>query len=289
MAGKFEVKWGTIYGILAAFFYTLMGFWVKFLVPHVPVSLILLFRFGISLLLLLPFIIKEYTTLFKIERPLSFVIRTLLNLGSIGCFFQALKYSTLVNVLVLVNTAPFFVPIVSKFLFKTKTHLTLWIGIGIGFMGVTMILHPDQEMLHFSSSIALLGGILSAISICFIRALSKVGSIYQILFYNFFLATAIMGVFSLFTWQKLSHEDLLLLLGIGISGALSQLFSTLSYAKIPVRVSSSFTFLCILFGALLDWAILGLIPLRDSIIGMSFVIFGGLWILYFGKKHLFSS
>ncbi len=289
MVSKLELKSGIVYGILAAFFYTLMGFWVKFLVPHIPVSLILLFRFGLSLLLLLPFIIKEYPTLFKIERPWSFVMRTLLNLGSIGCFFQALKYSSLVNVLVLVNTAPFFVPIVSKFLFKTKTHLTVWVGIGIGFMGVTMILHPDQEMLHFSSSIALLGGILSAISICFIRALSKGSSILQILFYNFFLATVIMGVFSLFTWQKLSNHDLLLLLGIGISGALSQLFSTLSYSKIPVRVSSSFTFLCILFGTLLDWAILGLVPMRDSVIGMSLVILGGLWILYFGKKHLFSS
>ena len=289
MVSKVDLRSGIAYGILAAFFFTLMGFWVKLLEPHVSVSMILFFRFGISLLILLPFIGKEYSSLFRVKRPWAFVIRTLLNLASIGCFFQALKYSSFLNTLVLVNTAPFFVPIISKFLFKTKTHSTVWIGIGIGFIGVTMILHPDQGMFHASSSLALLAGILTAIVICFIRALSKVGSIQQILFYNFFLATVIVGIFSIFTWQKISGHDFLFLLGIGICGALYQLCSTLSYSKIPVRVSSSFMFLCILFGSLLDWAVFGLIPIRESLLGMVLVIAGGLWVLYFGRKHLFSS
>jgi drug/metabolite transporter (DMT)-like permease len=190
-------------------------------------------------------------------------------------------------VLVLVNTTPFFVPIVAYFLFKSKTHFTLWIGIGIGFMGITFILHPDQEMLHFSSSLALLSGILGAIGISLVRALSKVGSLKQILFYNFFLATIIAGIISIFSWTAITGEDFLILLGVGICGALYQLFSTLTYKKIPVRVSSSFMFLCILFGALLDWIVLGLIPLRESLIGMGLVILGGLWIFYFGRRHIF--
>ncbi len=288
MMTKQDLRSGTLCGILAAFFFTLMGFWVKLLEPHVSVPMILFFRFGISLLVLLPFLGKEYPTLFKIKNFWSFVIRTLLNLAAIGCFFQALKYSSFINVLVLVNTTPFFVPIVARFLFKSKTHFTLWIGIGIGFMGVTFILHPNQELLHFSSTLAILSGILGAIGISLVRALSKVGSIRQILFYNFFLATIIAGIISIFSWAPITQEDFIVLLGIGICGALYQLFSTLTYKKIPVRLSSSFMFLCILFGALLDWAVLGLIPLRESLIGMGFVLLGGLWMLYFGRRYLFS-
>jgi drug/metabolite transporter (DMT)-like permease len=284
-----DLRSGTLCGVLAAVCFTLMGFWVKLLEPHVSVPMILFFRFGISLLILLPFLGKEYPHLFKVKRPWVFFGRTLLNLVSLGCFFQALKYSSFINVLVLVNMAPFFVPIFTWMFFKSKTHATVWIGIGIGFLGILFILHPDQEMLHFSSSLALISGILTALTITLIRALSKVGSLRQILFYNFFLATIITGIVSIFTWQSITARDLLFLLGIGISGALYQLLSTLAYIKIPVRMSSSFMFLCILFGSLLDWLILGLIPIRESLIGMGLVILGGLWILYFGRRHIFSS
>lgn len=58
-------------------FFTLMGFWVKMLTPHVSIPTILFFRFGISLLVLLPFLGSEYPTLFKAQKPWSFVVRTL--------------------------------------------------------------------------------------------------------------------------------------------------------------------------------------------------------------------
>ena len=283
-----DLKSGVFFGILAAFFFTLMGFWVKLLEPHVSISMVLFFRFGISLLVLFPFVIKKFPDLFKVKNPWPFVVRTLLNLISLGCFFQALKYNSFINTLVLVNMAPFFVPIITKILFKSKTHPTLWVGIGIGFLGVTFILHPDQEMLHFASSLAIISAILTALTISLLRAMTKVSSISQILFYNFFLATVITGIISIFTWEKLPSEAYLLLLGIGVCGALYQLCSTLSYSKVPVRISSSFMFLCILFGPLLDWAIFGLVPLKESVIGMSLVILGGLWIVYFGSRHIVS-
>lgn len=159
---------------------------------------------------------------------------------------------------------------------------------GIGFVGIVFILHPDHEMFQLPSFIALLSGILGAIGISLIRALSKVGSLRQILFYNFFLATVVAGLVSIFAWVPITKEDFIILLGVGICGALYQLFSTLTYKKIPVRVSSSFMFLCILFGTLLDWVVLGLIPVRETLIGMGLVILGGLRMLYFGKRYVFS-
>jgi len=289
MFDRFDLRGGIIYGILAALFFTVMGFFVKLLDADVPISLILFFRFGISLIVLLPFIIKDFKSIIVVSHPWTFMVRTLMNLLAIGCFFQALKYSSFIDVLVLVNTTPFFVPIVAKILFGSKTHTTVWIGISLGFVGVTFILNPDAGVFHLSSLLALISGVLGAIGITLVRALSKTRSIKQILFYNFFLATVLTAPMSSFSWQKLSPVSYYLLILIGICGALYQLCSTLSYAKIPVRISSSFMFLCILFGSLMDWAILGLIPDRESLIGMGLVILGGLWILYFGRRHIFSN
>jgi len=178
------------------------------------------------------------------------------------------------------------VPIFSWWILNAKTHAVIWTGIIFGFLGIIFILRPDTGVLKIPSIIGLGSGIFASLGIVFIRMLSKVGTITQILFYNFLFATVISGIVAIFTWEPLDQHTILLLIAAGVSGALYQYFSTLSYAKTPIRISSSLMFLCIFFGALVEWFIWKKIPSPINIAGMAFVIFGGMWVVYFGQKHV---
>jgi drug/metabolite transporter (DMT)-like permease len=283
---KQDLRAGVGFGVLAAVFFTLMSLCVKMVGILASVATILLFRFGVSLLLLVPFIVKESPEIFKVDNPFKFMLRTVFALLALGCFFYSLDYVTFANALVLINTAPLFVPIFSLLILKAKTHAIVWAGIIIGFLGIIFILKPDKGVLHLASIIGLGSGIFASLGIVFIRILSKVGSIAQILFYNFLFATVVSGICAIFTWKPLDQYTICLLIAAGVNGALYQYFSTLSYAKTPIRISSSLMFLCILFGALTEWILWKQLPGMINIAGMALVIFGGMWVVYFGQKHV---
>lgn len=87
-------------------------------------------------------------------------------------------------------------------------------------------------------------------------------------------------------WKTFDTSTLLLLVAVGISGAVYQLCSTLSYAKTPVRITSPLMFLCIPFGVLADWLIWHKIPDSFTLVGMGLVIAGGIVTIYFGQREI---
>jgi drug/metabolite transporter (DMT)-like permease len=86
--------------------------------------------------------------------------------------------------------------------------------------------------------------------------------------------------------ESFTTTTLLLLLCVGIFGAAYQFFSTLSYAKTPVRITSPLMFLCIPFGVFADWLLWDRIIDAATAIGMLCVIIGGVITIYYGQKQL---
>ena len=130
-------------------------------------------------------------------------------------------------------------------------------------------------------------GIFSAIAIVMIRHLTKTVSTLQILFYYFLINTVMTALILPFQWQSLPSDILLLLLGVGIFGALYQLFSTLCFAKAPVRLISPIMSICMVTGGLVaDFFIWNQLPNFLSFIGIVCVMLGGTLSIYFGQKEL---
>ena len=67
----------------------------------------------------------------------------------------------------------------------------------MGFIGVILILHPDNGFFKPGSFIALGTGILRSIGYPALRLLSKVDDAQTILFNFFFLGSIVMGLFTI--------------------------------------------------------------------------------------------
>lgn len=284
-----NIKLGVFYGIIAALSFAIMSVFVKKIGNTLSTSQLLFFRFGISFLLLLFWVVNNIHFTLRAHQPIRYVIAIFVALLALTCVFSAIKYLPLVDALLLNNTAPLFVPLFAWMMISSKTSKKPLIGIVLGFIGVAIILHPGKEIFSFVSLIALLSGILAALSIVQMRLISKTSSTQQILFYYLLINSIVSGSVALFQWQSpQSITAWLFLLGIGIFGALNQVFSTLSYVTALARIVSPMMFLVVIFGSFFDWLLWNNIPNLLTILGGVFIIGGAIITIYFGQKKIIS-
>lgn len=279
-----HLGWGVLYAIISAFSFAMMSVFVKKIGADLPTAIPIFFRFATSFVLLLPWVVRNPAFQFKIHQPWRYVTRILSALLALFLMFYALKFIPLVNALLLNNTAPLFVPMIAYLLTGAKTPPKAWLGILIGFMGIALILHPNQQIFSTASLIALASGILAALAIVEMRIVSKTSSTIQMLFYYFLMSTIVSGVAAVWQWQTPTAPIWLLLIGVGIFGTLYQVFATLAYVTAPVRLISPLMFFMVIFGGLLDWLFWDRTPNAITLIGAVVIIGGSIMTIYFGKK-----
>ncbi|MBA2651954.1 MAG: DMT family transporter [Tatlockia sp.] len=279
-----NLKRGILYGVLSAFSLALMSIFVKEVREQVPTSQLVFFRFGISLIILIPWLIQDKNFSFKIQQPFGYVIRIIAALLALFLLFYVIKFLPLVDALLLNNTSPLFVPLIVWLMRGVKTSKQALLGILIGFIGVGVILQPDQEILRIESLIALASGFFSALAVVQLRLISKTSPTSQMLFYYFFISTLVSGLLAALQWQPQSPTTWLMLIIIGILGTAYQVLATLTYVTAPVRLMAPLIFLAVIFAGFLDWIIWGQIPDLPTLFGAILVIIGAIITVYFGKK-----
>ncbi|HEY5236206.1 MAG TPA: DMT family transporter, partial [Rhabdochlamydiaceae bacterium] len=225
-----------LFAVIAALSFSVMSLFGKIIGVRASIDTVLFARFAISLIVLIPWIIKRPHAALKVAHPKKLLWRSCFSLLSFACFFYALRFISLTDAIVLNNTFPLFVPLAALVHSQAKTSSKVWLGIIVGFIGILFVMQPDLYIFHPYSLIALASGIFGAIAIVMIRHLTKTVSTLQILFYYFVFNTVATAIVLPFKWQSLTSDVLLLLLGVGLCGALYQLFSTLCFAKAPVRL-----------------------------------------------------
>ncbi len=282
-----NIKLGVFYGVIAAFAFALMSVFVKQVGQQLPTSMLIFFRFGVSLMLLLPCIFRSSQFTLKITTPVRYMIRILCALVALFCVFYAIKFIPLVDALLLSNTTPLFVPIIVWLLVGAKIPKKASLGIILGFVGIALILNPGKEIFSLPALIALFAGGLAALAIVQLRLISKVSSTQQMLFYYFSVSTLVSGVIAVIQWQApASLHVWLLLICIGIFGAGYQIFSTLAYVIAPVRLMSPLLFLTVVFGGCFDWLLWNNIPTILTIVGCVITILGAMITIYFGHAEI---
>lgn len=282
-----DAKLGALYGFIAAFSFALMSVFVKKVGTALPTSMLMFSRFLMSMILLMPWVVFAKNFSLKVPHPLRYVLRILAALLSVFFTFYALKFIPLVDVLLLNNTSPLFVPLIVWFMLGVKTSRKAVGGIALGFVGIAIILEPGQEIFTLVALLALLAGFLAGLAIVQMRLISKSSSILQMLFYYFSVSAFVSGIFACIQWQTPTHlNEWLWLIGIGIFGTLYQVFVTLSYSSAPVRLMAPLTFFSVVFGGIFDWLIWNHEPTLMTIVGALCVMGGAMITVYFGQKEM---
>jgi len=282
---KEHIPLGVLYTLLAALSFSLMSLLGKLIGQSASTDTVLFARYIVSVIFLAPWIIRNPKETLRIHEPGKLFARSAFTLLSVACFFYSFRFLSLGDALVLNNTFPLFIPLLAWVVHRIRTPHKMWIGISLGFIGVIFILRPGSGFIHPAALFGLASGIFAAISYIIVRFMTKSIPIVQILFYNFLICGLITGALLPIGWIHFSGKTWLFLSGVGVFGVVYQAFSTLGFAKAPVRLTSPLMYLTIVFGVIADFFIWGIVPDFWSLLGIACVIAGGILTIYFGQKE----
>lgn len=263
----------------------IMGVFVKLASETIPSSEVLFFRFFIGLLFTLPLIAMDKGFSFSITQPVYFAIRNIAGLMSMLLMFYSLKALSVSTAMLLMNTSTFFVPLFVFLLFGEKTTFKVVFLTITGFIGVYIIaLSPQEEMSATYILIGLAGAAFAALAYTGINQLSKHHSALQIVFWFYLMSSMILPVVSGYHWVIPSWYELWLLLMVGLSGLIFQLFITRALNCRNLTTVTPFIFTGVIFATLLDWAIWNNIPAVQFWLGAA-VIITSVSLLALSKKR----
>jgi drug/metabolite transporter (DMT)-like permease len=282
---KFRENLGLFYAVLAALAYALMTTFVK-LASEVPFEALVFFRNLVCMIFLSPFLIKNKFNI-KTKKIKYHSVRAIAGFLSLYFLFYAAKHLFLVDVILLANTAPLFIPIVVLAWMKLKMPLKRTLAILIGFLGIVIVLKPSYNFFNLAGLIALSGGFMIGIADVAIKKMAKTENPNLIMFY-FFITSIICSFYPMInSWKTPTNPIMYLYIAlVGICGFIYQFFITRAYTYASITKASPLTFVSVILGAFLGWILWQEALSFHHLIGTILIVIAGIYVIMDKEKSI---
>lgn len=195
-------------------------------------------------------------------------------------YIFSLNYIPLLNATLLFNTTPIFIPFFAMILLSVRIEWTTWVSILIGFLGISLIIHPTESILsHPGDIIGLAAGISLALAYTFIKMLTPYDPGIRIVFYFFFLATLLQIPFLFLVGSPPASKEIMYAMLAGIALLLAQWFIVAAYSNAEASKVGVFQYTTIVWVGLIDWLLWGILPSLNEVVGAILVIAAGAIII----------
>lgn len=276
LIGPHHLTRGILYMLGASFFSALIWLIVQMLSNKTSIPLMVAARNTGGLLFTLPWMFYHGKKAYKAANFKLLFFRGLSGTLSTFLIFTAIGSISLTNVSLLMNTSPFFIPIIFRIWKQTPINHKLWLPIFIGFAGLILILRPTAHILQFGSLSGLLAGISYAFSTAMIRMATKSEKMHTTNFYFFLISLAITLPTLPFHWHLDSIKTLIPLVSIGLFSGIGQtlLFKSLQYGK--ASQIAPFGYSAVIYSIFFDYVFDHAVPSFLEIAGILFICAGGI-------------
>jgi drug/metabolite transporter (DMT)-like permease len=223
---------------------------------------------------------------FTTHHPWRQFFRSIGGFGSLLLYVTSLKYIPLVDAALLNQTAPLWSPFIIWIWCRCAPPLRPWIGVILGFVGVLFVLHPGQFPWNSYFAIALLSGVAMGLAFVAMKSLSGVDRPQLTLFYTFVTGTVCTMPVAIIHHHTYTPHFILIAIAAGICLLIGQWGFIRAFAYAPTHSVVPLYFLVVPFTATFDWLIWNQVPDWLSYVGAIFIILGGSWTLYTGRREL---
>lgn len=285
---QYNIKKAVFFSVSYGFLASIVTLLAKLAAPHTTDSMIVFFRFGVSVVYISIMLwiqhLRGKEIIFRTSRPGLHLLRAFAAFSGQFTIFYALAFIPLADANLLMMTSSLFIPVLGAIFLAHKTSMKNWWAIIIGFIGIALILKPGFEMIHPASLIGLASGLFVAISLLGVHELGKSEAPYTIIFYYFMLSFIFSTIVVVFNWHTPNLKTLLILIGIGFVGALTQECSIRALINAPAKIVAPLMYSIIIFSGLMDWIFWKHIPDLLAFIGIILTCFGSIFATVYGKE-----
>ena len=271
----------SLWMLLAALLFAVMGLLVKLVSAEVPVSQAVFFR-GVVAALILGVWMAWHRLPFGTPHVRLQVQRTGSGVAALTLFFYAISVLPLATATTLNYTSPLFVALftVMATILAGRRQLpwALLACIVVGFAGIVLLLQPVFSQGDTGAALlGLLSGLLSALAYWNIRALGKLGEPeWRTVLYHS-AVTALVGVTGMVLFGMVwpSANGWVMLLAIGVMALAAQLAMTRAFSRGKTLLTSSLQYTVVVFSTLLGVWVAGDALSTMAITGIVIVLTAG--------------
>jgi drug/metabolite transporter (DMT)-like permease len=216
--------------------------------------------------------------LFKVERPLMQLARVIFSTAEVFCFYWAVIYLPLADVMTFWLAAPIYVAACSPLLLGEKVGWRRWTAIGIGFAGVLVALEPSSAMFTLPAMISIAGSAAFAFMLLSGRFLK--GTPDSTLVFFQVAGAGLAGlVFAPADWTPLaSARDLVLLGTLGIVAMAAHMLVNRALKISDAATVAPLQYTLLLWAVVFGWLFFGDLPRSSMMLGAGLIVASGLFI-----------
>ncbi|MDT5126503.1 MAG: hypothetical protein QOG79_1220 [Mycobacterium sp.] len=267
---------GAVLTTAAFFCVALVGTLAKVSGQYTSTGVLLLFQNLICFLFIIPVALRGGWRSLRTDKIGLHLLRAATGTACWYALFFAITQIPLANATLLTYSAPLWMPLVAWIVTRQRVSTATWLGAGIGFAGVILVLQPQGRSFNVGELAALSGALFLAVAMMSVRWLGATEPITRILFYYFLLATVMAVPIAAFDWQPFPARAWVWLICLGFAQLLSQILIVLAYRYASAEKVGPFIYSVIVFTALIDWIVWDHAPTLIACLGMALVIGGGL-------------
>ncbi len=267
---------GVLLVSLAVLFFAVGDVISKHLTMLYAVPLVMALRYAVNLGLLTG-ILGPKGGMIRTQRTGLVMLRALsLTAGSLTMGL-ALRYMPVGETVAIIYLSPFLVMLAAIPLLGERAGMAGWIGAGLGFLGVLLIIRPGAGLNGFGVVLSLINACCATSYHILSRVLAKTETMAAMLFHTawvglvaFLVMIAVTGVGPI-----PQGWDWALLLVLGVLATVGHFLFTAAYRLAPASVLAPINYLHLVWAAILGWIVFGHTPDGITILGMALVALAG--------------
>ena len=208
------------------------------------------------------------------------LLRGVLGIAMMASFVYALKRLPLSTAYSIFFVAPLLITALSVPILGEKVGPRRWSAIAVGLVGVLVVLRPTCEgMLTWAGLAVLVAAFGYAVSAITVRVLARTDPSQAITFWLLALMALGAGALALPGWVPLRAQDLWIVGGIGVAGAIGQYAITEAFRLAEASRVAPLEYSALVWGLLLDLTLWGVLPDAVTWIGAAIIIASGLYLI----------
>ena len=263
----------------------------KILSDKVALGQLLLVRFGIQALVLIPIIMMTGRIWRMSSRVFQLtLLRTVLHIIGIGMMVSALYYLPLADAIAIAFVMPFIMLLLGHYVLGEEVGMRRMIACGVGFIGTLLVVQPAFQQVGWPALLPLGVAVNFALFMLVTRKIAKetdpiglqaVSGVMAVVMMTPLIFLIPASAAPLLAWETtLDNLAWAFLLGIGLTGTLAHLLMTWSLRYAPSATLAPMQYLEIPIATVIGLIVFGDLPNVMAAFGIAITIASGLYIVF---------
>ena len=211
----------TLLAISATLFGSFMGAGVKLLSDDLHPIIICFYRCLMGLIIITPFVARNNFRALQTDNMRLQIFRALINIISMICWFSAIGMMHFEKATALGFTTPLFTTVLAVLILGEVIRFHRTAALLLGFIGILIIIRPGYVPFEFGTILMLIASFSFSFVLIFVKKLSATDSSLTIIFYHLLYMTPVFFILSLFYWQTITLDQIIIFSLMGAPGLLS--------------------------------------------------------------------